>query len=159
MAFSAAGNRLGAAAFRPGAAAVLGADGARGPWRVPDRMPALPLWPSAWTSLVAPVIPAASVVTAVELTAGGPRPLDPAATERIAAALARLSARGFAAASSVDWAGARLLRLGLRDGGTIDLQTVPDGNGGAWLRLTSDTRADVRAVRRYAFRSVQPLVD
>lgn len=153
------GNRLGAAAFRPGAAAVLGADGALGPWRVPDRMPALPLWPSAWTSLVAPAIPVASVATAVELTAGGARPLDPARREQIAVALGRLSARGFVAASSIDWAGARLLRVGLRDGSTVDLQTVPDGRGGAWVRLTSDTRADIRAARRYAFRSVHPLVD
>lgn len=152
------GRWLAAAAFRPGAAARLGADGLPGPWQELDRMPALPLWPSAWTSLVAPVIPAAAVADAVELTPGGPRPLDLAGRERVADLLGRLSVRGFTGAADIDWSGARLLRLRLRDGSSVDIQTVSDGRGGGWVRLTSDTRADLRAMRRYAFRTPQPLV-
>jgi hypothetical protein len=40
----------------------------------------------------------------------------------------------------------------LTDGARIDVQRLPAADGGAFVRLTSDTRADVRAVRKFAFR-------
>ena len=123
-----------------------------GPLLAIARPPALPLWPSAWSSQKAPQIDAAKVLKAERLTAAGPVALSDAEAARVAAMLGRLSATDFVAAGSVDWAGARMVRVTLVDGTAIDLAQVPDGEGRYHLRLASDTHADVRAARKLAFR-------
>lgn len=127
--------------------------------RLPDgprlaiaKPPALPLWPSAWSSQQPPSIDPASVVKAERLTPDGPMALTDAQAAEVATMLGRLAAADFVAASSVDWSGARMLRVTLVDGSLIDLAQVPDGEGRFHLRLASDTKADVRSSRRLAFR-------
>jgi hypothetical protein len=68
-----------------------------------------------------------------------------------------MSAKDFVPGSSVDWMGARHVRVRLTDGSAIDLQQVPDGEGRYFLRLASDTLTEVRAARSYAFRVAKPL--
>ena len=119
--------------------------------------PALPLWPSAWSRLEAPRVPADRIAAVEELTPDGPKLLPPDATVEVARMLADLTAKDFVAGADVNWGGARLLRVKLTDGATIDLQQVPDGDGRYHLRLTSDTLDSVRAARRYAFRVAEPL--
>lgn len=144
---------LAQAAFWSGAARRL-PDG----WLVAiPKPPALPLWPSAWSSVQPPRLDPSLIVKAERLMASGPVALSDAATADIAAMLGRLSAGDFAAGSAVDWAGARLARVTLVDGTVTDLAQVPDGEGRYYLRLASDTRADVRATRKLAFRVSEPL--
>ena len=117
-----------------------------------EKPPALPFWPSAWSSQQAPRIDPAKVVKVERLTAEGPEALPDSAAAEVVKMLGRLSAVNFVAGSSVDWSGARMLRVTLVDGTTIDMAQVPDGEGRYHLRLASDTQADVRAARRLAFR-------
>lgn len=119
--------------------------------------PALPLWQSAWSSLRPPRIPAAEVAVVERLAPGGPVPLPTDEAVRVAKMLDRLAPEDFVAGATVSWAGARLLRVRMTDGQAIDLQQVPDGEGRYHLRLTSDTRTDVRAARHFAFRVTEPL--
>lgn len=128
-----------------------------GPRLALEKPPALPLWPSAWSSQKPPAIDPATVVKVERLTADGPLALPDEAAAGVAAMLGRLSAGDFVAGSSVDWSGARLVRVTLVDGSAIDLAQVPDGEGRYHLRLASDTHADVRASRRLAFRVSEPL--
>lgn len=123
-----------------------------GPRLSVSKPPALPLWPSAWSSQKAPQIDAAKVLKAERLTAAGPVALSDAEAAKVAAILGRLSATDFVSGGSVDWAGARMVRVTLVDGTAVDLAQVPDGEGRYHLRLASDTHADVRASRKLAFR-------
>lgn len=123
-----------------------------GPLLAIEKPPALPLWPSAWSSQKPPRIDPSTVVKAERLTPEGPVALPDSDAAEIAAMLGGLSAGDFVAASGVDWMGARMVRVTLLDGSAIDLAQVPDGEGRFHLRLASDTRADVRASRRLAFR-------
>lgn len=152
------GRVLGHAGFVAGAAQPRDSDGRpAGPWIALAQTPALPLWPSAWSSLSPPAIAAASVAIVERITPDGPQRLDPAEAARAALRLERLSAVGFVPAAAVNWAGATTLRVTLADGQVIDTQTVPDGEGGAHLRLTSETLPDIRAARAFAFRLPEPL--
>lgn len=153
--------RLSDAAGRPLAEADFWASQARarpaGTRLAIERPPALPLWPSAWSSLKAPRVPADRIAAVEELTPEGPRLLPPEDTVEVARILADLTAKDFVAGASVSWGGARMLRVKLTDGAVIDLQQVSDGDGRYHLRLTSDTLESVRAARRYAFRVAEPL--
>ncbi len=142
-----------AAAFWPGEGRLL-PDGER---LALAQTPALPLWPSAWSDLAPPRIDPAGVASVARLTAEGVQPLGADAAVVVAKILNDLSATGFVAGSGVDWGGAKLLRVTFVDGSALDLQQVPDGDGRYYLRLASEDRADVRAVRRFAFRVVEPL--
>ena len=142
------GRPLGEAAFWAGEATRL-PDGRR---LALAKTPALPVWPSAWSSLQAPRIPADRIAAVEELTPEGTKLLSPEATVEVAAILSELGAKDFVAGADVGWAGAKLLRVKLTDGTIIDLQQVSDGDGRYFLRLTSDTLESVRAARRYAFR-------
>jgi hypothetical protein len=115
-------------------------------------LPALPLWQSAWSSLKPPLIVPGEVAAVERLTPDGPVALSTDAAVEVARVLGGLSATDFVSGATVSWAGARLLRVRMADGSAIDLQQVPDGEGRYHLRLTSDTRTDVRAARRFAFR-------
>jgi hypothetical protein len=128
-----------------------------GPQLAIEKPPALPLWPSAWSSLKAPRVPVERIAAVEELSPRGPRLLPPEDTVRVARILADLTARDFVAGGSVGWGGARMLRVRLTDGSAIDLQQVPDGDGRYHLRLTSDKLESIRAARRYAFRVAEPL--
>jgi hypothetical protein len=119
--------------------------------------PALPLWQSAWSSLQPPRIPAEEVALVERLTPEGPVALSTDEAVVVAQMLDGLAREDFVAGATVSWAGARLLRVRMADGQAIDLQQVPDGEGRYHLRLTSDTRTDVRAARRFAFRVTEPL--
>ncbi len=120
-------------------------------------MPALPSWPSAWSSLQAPRVDPATVASVAQLTTDGIEPLDANAAVAVAKMLGGLSATGFVAASDVNWAGGHMLRVTLTDGRTIDLLQVPDGEQRYFLRLASDNVQTVRETRRFAFRVSDPL--
>jgi hypothetical protein len=147
------GRVLGHAAFWANEAARL-PDGAR---LAVDAVPALPLWQSAWARVEPPRIAAEQVAAVERLTPQGPVALSTDAAVGVAKMLGGLQATDFVAGATVGWAGARLVRVRLVDGQAIDLQQVPDGEGRFHLRLTSDTRTDVRAARRFAFRVSEPL--
>ena len=147
------GKALGEAAFWAGEAQRL-PDGER---LSLAKTPALPVWPSAWSTLQAPRIPADRIAAVEELGEDGPKALSAEATVQVAKILADLGAKDFVAGADVSWSGAKLLRVKLVDGTVIDLQQVPDGDGRYFLRLTSDTLESVRAARRYAFRVAEPL--
>jgi hypothetical protein len=142
------GAEIGHAAFWTGEA-IRRSDGVR---LALDKTPALPLWPSAWSDLRAPTIAADSVLGVARLSPAGVEVLGVAQVGRVADALSRLSATGFVPARQLNWAGAEQLQVTLTDGARIDVQRLPAADGGAFVRLTSDTRADVRAVRKFAFR-------
>jgi hypothetical protein len=148
-----AGTEIGHAAFWTGEGQAL-PDGER---IALVNSPALPLWPSAWTSLVPPAIAPGKVAAAQRLSADGPVELPLDETTAVARMLGSLSARDFMGSTSVNWAGARQVRVLMADGSSIDLQQVPDGDGRFFLRMTSDSRADVRQARRYAFRVSESL--
>jgi hypothetical protein len=141
--------------------AALWTDEARrlpdGPRLALEKAPALPLWPSAWSSLVPPAIDPARVAQVVRLTDKGSQPLDAAAAAEVAALLGGLSATDFMPGSSVNWAGARQLRVTMADGQVIDVQQVPDGDGRYFLRLASETDPAIRQARRFAFRVAESL--
>lgn len=146
------GAVLGHAAFWTGEGARL-PDGAR----LALEAPALPLWQSAWANLTPPRIVPGEVAAVERLTPEGPVPLPTDAAVEVAAMLGSLSATDFVGGATVSWVGARQLRVRMADGQLIDVQQVPDGDGRFHLRLTSDTRTDVRAARRFAFRVTEPL--
>jgi hypothetical protein len=147
------GQVLGHAAFWTGEAARL-PDGAR---LAVDSAPPLPLWQSAWASLAPPRIEPGEVATVERLTPEGPVALSTDEAVRVARMLGGLTSTDFVAGATVSWVGARQLRVRMADGQVIDVQQVPDGEGRHHLRLTSDTLADVRAARRFAFRVTEPL--
>lgn len=147
------GMNLGTAGFWAGEAARIDATGATELRLAVDDLPALPHWPSAWSSLRPPAIPAASVLSASDITPDGMTALDTAQTQAVARMLAGLSAQGFDSAANINWAGSRLIRVELRDGASIDLQLRPADGQGWLLRLTSDDRPDIRDLRHYAFRT------
>jgi hypothetical protein len=119
--------------------------------------PALPLWPSAWSSLAAPRIAVAQIAQVERVTPEGPVVLDTEAAVAVAKLLEVLVARDFVAGSSVNWVGAAHLRVRMADGSAIDLQQVPDGDGRFHLRLASESDTAIRAARRFAFRVSEPL--
>lgn len=147
------GNELGHLAFWTEEAMRLPG----GPRLAIAEAPPLPLWQSAWSSLTPPRIEPGEVAAVERLTPEGPVALSTDAALPVAKMLGNLAATDFVAGATVSWAGARLLRVRMVDGSAIDLQQVPDGEGRFHLRLTSDTRTDVRAARRFAFRVREPL--
>ena len=151
--FNRRGHALGAAAFRGEYAA-----------RLPDGqtirtsgMPALPHWPSAWTSMKPPKIDVSHVVSVERPGVDGAERLPPEAVGQTVAVLLALNAQDFSAGSDVRWIGAKTLRVIMDDGATIDLQQVPDGAGRYFLRMTSDKLPEVRDARRFAFRVEKPI--
>jgi hypothetical protein len=147
------GDQLGHAAFWAGEAQTLPS----GPRLTLEKAPALPLWASAWSSLKPPQLDIAKLEEVQALTPEGPRSLPPEAVGAAARVLLSLGPGDFVAARSVNWAGARQLRLIFADGRVIDVQQVPDGAGRHHLRLTSDTDPAIRETRRFAFRTVEAL--
>ena len=147
------GEVIGHAGFWSGEA-VRRSDGLRVALR---ETPALPLWPSAWSSLQPPKIEAESVLGAARITGDGVQVLDAADVGQIAGQLAALSAAGFVPARQLDWTGAKRLQLTLVDGARIDVEQVEAADGQTMIRLRSDSKADVQAVRKFAFRIGQPL--
>ncbi len=147
------GRVLGHAAFWTGEAARLPG----GTRLAVGSAPPLPLWQSAWASLTPPRIAPEDVALVERLTPEGPVALPTDAAVGVAKTLAGLTPTDFVAGATVSWMGARQLRVRMADGQVIDVQQVPDGEGRYHLRLTSDTRADVRAARRFAFRVTEPL--
>lgn len=147
------GKELGHAAIWTDEARRL-PDGPRLALEVP---PALPLWPSAWSSLKPPVIHPAAVARVERLSDAGAVTLPTEAAVEVAAMLGSLSPKDFMAGSSVNWAGARQVRVTLADGQVIDVQQVPDGDGRYFLRLASETDAGIRQARRFAFRVTESL--
>ena len=109
-------------------------------------MPALPDWPSAWTSLKAPAIDVSHVVAVERPGPDGPERLPPEAVGQTVAVLLALDAQDFMAGSDVRWMGAKSLRVIMDDGATIDLQQAPDGEGRYFLRMTSDKLAKANAL-------------
>lgn len=155
--FNRRGHPLGAAAFRDDRAMRLPEAGKTGPMLAISGLPALPDWPSGWTTLEAPRIDVARIVAVERPGVDGPERLSPAAVGQTAKVLLGLDAQDFMAGSDVRWMGAKLLRVTLDDGSTVDLQQVPDGEGRYFLRMTSDRIAAVRDSRRFAFRVERPL--
>lgn len=119
------------------------------------KAPALPLWPSAWSTLQPPRIVAEDIVSARRITPAGAADLPPDAVARLGALLAGLSAKDFVPARTVNWAGADYVQATMRDGAIIEVQSVPAGDGRHHVRLTSDAVEAVRKARRFAFR-VEP---
>lgn len=150
------GAILGKAAFRSGEAARLMPDGSMVSRIAVARLPALPLWPSAWSSLEPPEI-TRDTIRHIWLTGGAaPMELNAADTAIVADILSRLSAHGFAAAADLDWADARQLRVQLTDGTMINVRAIEIDD--RWfVRLLSDERADLRAAGAFAFAAPQPL--
>ena len=149
----AGGRVLGHAGFWTAEAARLPG----GPRLAISGPPPLPLWQSAWADLVPPRLVPADVAAVEQLTPEGARTLPTDQAVAVARMLGSLVETDFVAGATVSWAGARLVRVHMADGSVIDLQQVPDGEGRYHLRLTSDTRTDVRAARRFAFRVTEPL--
>ncbi len=116
------------------------------------KAPALPLWPSAWSSLQPPTIVAEELVAARRITPGGATALAPRDVAALGALLAGLSATDFVPARTVNWAGADYVQATLRDGAIIEVQAIPAGDGRYHVRLTSDSIAAIRLARAYAFR-------
>ncbi|MFA7439519.1 MAG: hypothetical protein WCZ66_00970 [Sphingomonadaceae bacterium] len=150
------GKILGIAAFRNGEAARLISDGTVISRLSIAQLPALPLWPSAWSSLEPPAIPRDSV-RQIWLTGGAaPMAMNAADTATVANILSRLSAQNFVIADDLDWQDARQLRVQLTDGAMVDVQAVQQDD--RWfVRLSSDARADIRAASAFAFAAPEPL--
>ncbi len=148
------GRELAAAAFRDTLASRLPS----GPAIIAPTLPALPDWPSGWTTLEPPKIAVGRIV-AVEAIGERQPPvrLPPEAVAQTVAILLSLSPQGFTGSNQVDWSGATSLRVLLDDGATIRLDQVPDGGGRYLLRLSGDrgTRHDLGSA--YAFRVERPL--
>ena len=119
------------------------------------KAPALPLWPSAWSTLQPPAIRADAVVSARRITPAGATDLPPDAVVALGRLLAGLSAKDFVPARTVNWAGADYVQATMRDGAIIEVQSVPAGDGRYHVRLTSEQMAAVRLARPFAFR-VEP---
>lgn len=141
--------------------AALWTDEARrlpdGPRLALEKAPALPLWPSAWSSLRPPPIDPTNVARVERLTAAGAEPLDSEAAAEVARLLAGLTPKDFMPGTAVNWAGARQVRVTLTDGQVIDVQQVSDGERRYFLRLASETDPAIRAARRFAFRVTESL--
>lgn len=131
--------------------------------RLPDgpavaaALPAIPLAPSPWSTLAAPRIAASDVVSAVRVTADGPRELDGGERAALARDLAALSADGFVPARLIDWSGASYFQVRLADGRTLEVQLVQGDAGARFARLTAETDPAFRQLRRFAF-PVRPAV-
>jgi hypothetical protein len=147
------GETLGAAGFWSDQAAAR----PPGPRIALARPPALPLWQSAWSTLGPPPIPVERIAAIERLTPEGPVLLDSGQTGAAATLLAGLGPKDFVAGAGVSWAGSNLYRVRLTDGQAIDIQQVPDGEGRWHLRFTSDTLTEIRAIRRFAYRSERAL--
>ena len=118
--------------------------------------PALPLWPSAWSSLRPPAIAADALVSARRITPAGATELSRPAVRALGAQLAGLSASGFAPARTLNWVGADYVQATTRDGSLIEVQAIP-ADDGYHVRLTSDRAAEIRAARAFAFRMQKAL--
>jgi len=128
--------------------------------RLPDRrrlglqqIPALPLWPSAWSTLQPPKIAPEDIVSATRISPGKAEPLSASQVRALSNLLAGLSATGFVPARQVNWAAADYVQAVTRSGALIEVQAAPAGKGEYHLRLTSDRLPEVRAVRAFAFQS------
>ncbi len=148
-----AGNRLAELAFWSNRAKLL----PDGPELAIARAPALPMWPSAWSSLRPPAIDIGKIARVQRLTPDGLRLLDDGDAARVGLVLGRLTAQGFRSGAEIDWRGSRMLRVRFVDGSSLDLAQVPDGEGRFFLRLASGDRRDVQAVERFAFRVAESL--
>lgn len=147
----ASGRSLGAAGFWSGEAQRLGPNGEPGQRLTLAETPALPLWPSAWSSLRAPSIAPGAVRSAERITPDGAVQLPPSDAAAANMILSELASPGFVAASDLNWTGSPMLRLHLKDGSIVDAQQTQSGDGQMYVRMASDTRADVRAARLFAF--------
>ncbi len=119
--------------------------------------PLLPLWPSPWSNLQPPKIDSSRLARVERITRAGPQPLDDGAAAGVALILGKLTAVQFVPAFDLDWTGAGMLRLTMRDGTVIDAFQTMDRGGRSYVRFESATDAEVEAVRRFAFRTAEPL--
>lgn len=143
-----AGREVGRAAFAPGLV-ITRPDGEAYPLA---RTPALALWPSAWSTLRAPVLTPAQVRSVTLVGPEGARPLGTLDGKAWADALSRVRAEGFVAGRTINWAGARYLQLRLADGTVVEAQVVPDRREGGWVRFNAEKPGAWRDSRRFAFR-------
>ena len=128
-----------------------------GPLLAVRRLPLLPLWPSPWSSVAPPNIDSSRLARVDRITPEGLQPLDDGAAAGVAFILGKLTAVQFVPAFDLNWTRAKMLRLTLRDGTVINALQTMDGDGRIYLRFESEQDAEVRAVRRFAFRTAQPL--
>lgn len=145
---NAAGEALAHAGFWTGEA-IRRSDGQR---LTLQQTPAIPLWPSAWSSLKPPPFAPTDIRQVDRLTADGLAPATPQSGADISRILASLSSIGFVAGSSLRWQQANSYRVQLADGREIDVQIVRAEDGARYVRLTADADPAIRALRRYAFR-------
>lgn len=117
------------------------------------KIPALPLWPSAWSTLEPPKIAADDIVSATRITPGTAVALAEPEVRALAKLLSELSATGFVPARQVNWAAADYVQAKTRSGALIEVQAAPAGQGSYHVRLTSDSLPGVRAVRAFAFQA------
>ena len=146
-------------AFWSGQAQRLAAGAATddGPLLTLRRQPQLPLWASPWSSLRPPRIDAARLAKVERFTHDGLQPLGDGAAAGAALVLGKLTAVQFIPAFDLNWTRAEMLRLTMRDGTVIDAAQTADREGRLYLRFESDGDPDVEAVRRFAFRTAEPL--
>lgn len=147
----ASGASLGAAGFWTGEAQRLGPNGEPGQRLTLAETPALPLWPSAWSSLRAPAIAPGAIRSAERITPSGTVQLTPAGAAEANMVLSEIASPGFVVASDLNWTGSPTLRLHLKDESIVDAQQTQSADGQLYVRMASDTRADVRAARLFAF--------
>lgn len=121
------------------------------------QMPLLPLWASPWSSLQPPRIDSTRLAKVERITPGGLQPLDDGVTAGMALILGKLTAVQFAPAFDFNWTKARMWRLTLRDGTMIEAAETTDNEGRIFIRFDSATDKEVQAVRRFAFRTAEPL--
>jgi len=128
-----------------------------GPLLAVREAPLLPLWASPWSNLRPPKIDSTRLARAERITPEGLRPLDDGTAAAIALVLGKLTAVQFVPAFDLNWTRARMLRLTMLDGTRIDAMETTDAAGRIYLRFESPTDEEVRAVRRFAFRTAEPL--
>jgi hypothetical protein len=122
-----------------------------------EQMPALPLWQSAWSDLEPPRIRPADIVAVHRIGPNGRELLDDGGKAAVADMLDTLTAQGFMAAATVPWASARTVQLTMADGALVDIQQVPLSDRMHLIRMTSDSRPDIRVAREWAFRTTRTL--
>lgn len=118
-----------------------------------QHIPALPLWPSAWSTLEPPKIAADDIVSATRIIPGAAVALAEPKVQALAKQLSELSATGFVPARRMNWAAADYVQAKTRSGALIEVQAVPAGQGRYLVRLTSESLPEVRAVRDFAFQT------
>jgi hypothetical protein len=118
-----------------------------GPTRVAD-LPMPLLTPQDWSTLKAPSL--GRIGTISRLGPAGLQPLGGPEAEALSSALLALPASGWILARRINWAGAAYYQIET-DAGLVEAQ-VQETPEGRFVRLTAETRPDIRLVRAFAFR-------